>query len=147
MIHIRRQIRQAIADKFSADVPGTFKRVEAGRVHALDFKTMLPCLEVEFAGEEVQARSMRGQGKIRSLRFVVRITAKGIDLQDSLDDLALIVEARLGADITLGGIVMHLHHLSTDFDASADGESRIGNLALTYAALVTTPEDNAAVRA
>lgn len=147
MTHMRRQIRQAIAAKFTPDSPAVFKRVETDRVHAIDAKTMLPCMEIEFRGEEIAGRAMRAQGKIRTMQFAVRITAQASALQDKLDELAMIVEARLGSDLTLGGLVMHIVHSATEPDISADGESRLGSLSLTYTALVTTPEDNAAVRA
>ncbi|WP_420406912.1 hypothetical protein [Hoeflea sp.] len=147
MIHIRRQIREAIAGLFVDDKPETFARVETDRVHAIDSKSMLPCLEVSFEGEEIGERAARGEGKLRAMNFAVTVSAQTKTLADTLDDQALIVERKMAADMTLGGLVMHIQHTGTTYETSPDGEARAGALRLTYAALVMTPEGDASRRA
>jgi hypothetical protein len=147
VIHIRRQIREAIAGLFRDDVPGTFKRVETDRVHPVDGKSMLPCLEVSFGGEEIQVRAMGGAAKQRAMNFAITLSAQTKDLADTLDAMALIVERKMAADMTLGGLLMHMQHVGTAYETSPEGETRTGALQLTYAALVMTPEGDASWRA
>jgi hypothetical protein len=147
VIHIRRQIREKIAALFDDDRPLIFKRVETDRVHPLDGKTMLPCLEVSFEGEEIGERAMLGEAKQRLMNFAITLSAKTKDLADALDERALIVERKMAADMTLGGLVLHVQHTGTTYETSPDGEARAGALQLTYAALVMTPEGDASRRA
>lgn len=147
MAHIRTQIRAAIVALFSADVPGTFKRVEAERVHPIDDGSMMPCLDVTFAGERVDSRSSRGEANMRGMEFAIGVSARGSGLQDRLDVLALKVEQRMAADQTLGGLVMHIVLTATEQVLSGEAEKRTGRQVLTYQCMVATSAADPETRA
>ena len=147
MTHIRTQIRAAFAALFAADIPGTFVRVEADRVHAIDTERMVPCLDISFSGERIDSRTMGGGGALRVMEFAFGLTATGAGLQDRLDALAVKVEQRVGNNRTLGGLVMYAHVTATAQELSGDGKQRIGRMTVTVQCAVETAENDPENRA
>lgn len=135
-MHIRAQIRAALAGLFAADVAsGTLKSVETDRVHALDDAKM-PCLVIGWSEERADPRS--SSGVVRVIRFTIDAFKAGAPLQDGLDALCLLVEQRLAADPDLGGLVMHAAYAGADIEVSGEGEKRIGKVAIAVTVKVAT---------
>lgn len=142
MAHHRQTIRQAVAAVL-AGLPTTGPRVFKSRVWPLaDDK--LPCLLVFTRRDQVQDASM---GRPRRLNRGVEVIVEGVvaaaseDLDDTLDIIAAEVEAAMGADPTLGGVVKQcLLDGSTSELRASEGEKPVGAIQLVFIATYRTVE-------
>ncbi len=101
MAHSRQTIRDGVAALLTG-LPRTGSRVYASRVRPVASSEM-PALCVYTLEEDVQRQSVRPT-LLRQVSLVVAIYDEGPDgdVMDGLDDSAAEVEARMGADKSLG---------------------------------------------
>lgn len=139
MAHIRSQIRAALAGLFSASVPGTFAAVETARAHRIDMGR-LPVLTIAWAAEETQHGANGAAAPVkRRTQWALTVYAAGDDaVADDIDALALAVEAAIGADPTLGGVVAHARVTGSNFQISGETEQRTAAVAIAVETLVVT---------
>lgn len=145
-MHRRKAIRDAIV---AALQTGGGFAVTRGSPNP-DVIAQMPTVHVITGAEEVDAdESVMGDQQFGQWLQVRRLTmtieckeeasandARGGGLDDALDALALIVEQRLGADLTLGGACDKLEYQGAEeSDLSGDLEKPIGIRALEYEAI------------
>lgn len=133
-LHVRRQIVLAVTDLLRRGVPGVV--VHAGRNAPLPV-ARAPYLLV-YARKE-QSRSVAAHGEDdrrmqRPLVVAVRIVvADASDSDEQLDAFSLLVEQAMAVSPRLGGLVEDQELVATEFDGSAEGESRLGSARLDFA--------------
>lgn len=134
MTHARKQIRDALVTRVTG-LATTGARVYAHRYHEFN-DDELPGLRVYADGEEKLGEYMGGRQQRRTT-FVVEACAKVLaTLEDTLDQIALEVEAAIGAENTLGGLCkggMAYEGIS-GFEVQADGEKPVGVWPLRFTA-------------
>ena len=85
-----------------------------------------PSLDVLIAGE--QRSPMPSEQAVRALTFVVRCFGRQGD-DDELDTLIEAVEAKVRADVTLGGIVVEVYSTGIETDEGWLGFAGFGSMA------------------
>jgi len=134
MTHARKQIRDALASRLSG-LSTTGARVFSHRYHEFN-DDELPGLRVYAESDEVLGQMMGGR-QHRRVQFVVEACAKVLTtLEDTLDQIALEVEAAIGAENTLGGLVKGGTNYEGigDFNVQHEGEKPVGVWPLRFTA-------------
>lgn len=143
-MHIRAQIRAALAALFDGDVPASFKFVDLHRAHASDLER-LPLLAIAWSSEDITGN--KGGGDWRVTQWTLSIHCAGPAAADSADALAALVETRIGADDDLGGLVAHVRMRGSSLAISGETEKRTATLAVHVETAVLTevadPENRA----
>ena len=144
MAHVRTQLRDAAIAALKA------ANIASGRVtssRGYDYNDAgLPAVEVssisEEAGRETMAGSMGSGGVIsRNIELeVLMIAAGGVEVVDTLDDMAVAVEAAIASDSTVQGIAHERVPTGMDFDFGETGAKRRAVMRLTFGCLVMTEE-------
>lgn len=137
MTHARQQIREAAATALTG-LATTGSRVYQSRVHPLA-DSKLPCLLVSTDDEDVSRIDVHSPGiNERSLDLVIRAVAKTkTNLDDTLDTMAAEVETALG-NTTLSGKVKELYLTRISVAMTGEGETPVGELAMTWRAVYYT---------
>jgi len=124
MIHLRQQIREALADALG-DQPTSATRIYTSRVYPFD---ALPCLAVYTPSEERdEDADVQGGPEVRKLVLRVECRAESTDgVDDALDTLCAEVEAAVYADPGLAGLAMDTRLLATTIELSDEGKQPTG---------------------
>jgi len=128
---IRKEIRHAIVNLMK-NIPGV--TVYSSRVYPI---SELPSISVYTTEELVDEEliTMAGDDTKRIVSVSIDIINKAsIDLDDSLDDIAYLVEQEISANNDLNGLVSCLQYSETTTELSADSEMAVGVSKLTYIA-------------
>ncbi len=132
MAHKRKEIRAYIKTEL-AELAGMAAKVFSNRPTPT-WDVELPALFVYtlLEGGEPTADNGPSPSKRKlSLAIEVRVQADE-NLDDTIDDLAELVEGKITADPTLGGNAARASYVSTEIDVAAQGERPIGAARLTY---------------
>lgn len=136
MPHPRQTIRDAIKAILNA-TPGFEGRVDTTRSRPTS-TSELPCIII-YTLQETSGRSSTGGGLLRTLNVGIEIrTASSGEIDDALDDLALVVERAMLADPRLGGLAIDTYLTATAVGLDGEGESRQAVATLSYTVLYGT---------
>lgn len=137
--HARTQVRAAVATLLG-NLATTQGRVFAGYPWELN-PAEIPGLAILSPSERIDENFSSFSGGVnqlgRRVTLIVVGYAKGDDIEDRLDQIALEVEQALGADRTLGGTVLDSEITSTEFAIEVD-DQRVGQVRLTFEAVYRT---------
>lgn len=132
MAHARQQIREAIVTAVTG-LTTTGANVFDSRVYPYD-DTSLPCVAV-YARQEGPSDEYEGRKSERDLLIVVEArTKKTASMEDEIDTICAEVEAVLGADRTLGGVLLNLEIEETSIDLTDDADQPTGLAEMTWRA-------------
>lgn len=141
MAHVRKQIRDAL-EVLLTGLATTGTRVEASRVYEVQ-PDALPALNI-IIGEEQISRDTMGGDQQRFAAVIVEGYAAGpAGLDDTLDQIAAEVEAAIGGDPKLGGLLnfpLDLTSLEPDLDGEAT--AKVGIVSLEFSAGYRTARTN-----
>lgn len=150
MPHARTQLRDAVTTVLTG-LDATSGRVYVGRTRPLPEAhepTLLIYAREERAAEDGQGRPVE---LLRSLTLTVegRVSFAPVDddadasreTEELLDQIALEVEAAIGADPTLGGKAFDAQLTATRINAQAPGARHQGEIALDFIVLYRTAEN------
>lgn len=128
-MHARKQIRDKVKQLLAAH-PG-LSNIYTGRVQPTHSDKM-PFANVE-TGTETSERHVDQYREVRTVRVYIRLyDAADEHLDDKLDNLAEIVEALLGHDQTLGGLVETWDYKGVEPDTASAARVEDGSLSLEY---------------
>lgn len=134
MAHYRQVLREAIAATVSG-LPTTGASVLSGRGKPLP-QSRLPALRIRPVAEASERHAggkPSGENPImRTLEIGITAMAAGDDFDDVLDRIAEEVETVIGADPTLGGMVLDCILSRTEFDEYSAGDKPSGTTTLIY---------------
>lgn len=105
--HVRQQAREFIATALQG-IEGFGDKVFPGRVHAIPAKD-LPAMVVKSEDELIERAVAKGnqpsiqKRHVETVVYVLTRTSTG-NIEDTIDDLAILVEKAIFADPSLGGI-------------------------------------------
>lgn len=139
MTHLRSQIRAAVVARLHG-LPTTGDRVLVGRTRPLG-RAHDPTVIV-YARSEAAQRVEHGRPpvQLRTLELAVEGRVVSPTPPDAaLDGIAAEIEERLALD-DLGGLVLDCTLISTEIVVSADGESHVGSVILTWRVKYRAPE-------
>ena len=126
MAHARQQIREAAATAVTG-LTTTGSNVYTFRVYAHEF-AKLPSLNIMTDGEDVDDDCLT-----RTVELIVEGRAKHPSaLPNTLDTMAEEVETALGADPTLGGVVLRVLPPSTTIEVDDESEQPVGLITMTF---------------
>ena len=143
MAHGRKQIRDALVAAVTG-LATTGSRVFPSRVHPLP-KDLEPSLLV-YAMRETSAGDTMGRPITleRTVTIAVEAVVKeSTTADDTLDQVAAEVEAAVGGDPHLGGIVLDTVLTETDIAFSGEGEMPVGRMRLEFETVYRTKENDA----
>jgi hypothetical protein len=141
MAHARKQIRDAFVAALTG-LPTAGARVEASRVFPVA-SPFLPTILIYTIEETSQASGMdRPQPLQRLLTVAVECAAEAADVDDVLDAMAAEIETAIGADETLGGLVLDVTLLRTQIGLESPGRARSGRARLDFGVLYRTRSAN-----
>ena len=149
MAHVRQQIRDAIITQVTG-LTTTGTNVFSHRVYPLQ-EGALPALMVSTLNESISASAMGTFGSSTSIIRNLSVTVEGYvkatsAADDTLDTIAEEVEAALGDDETLGGLVEYIELSSTQLSfEGGDSDQPVGIVSLNYDVLYRTTHGDAAV--
>jgi hypothetical protein len=136
MSHVREQIRDAVVSAVTY-LDLTARRVFRTRVYPMD-RESLPGLCVYTSSESIEPNTIGGlksvSAYLRTLSVNIEAYAKAsVDLDNTLDDIAVEVETAMAEDSTLNGLVEDVILTSTEIDImGGDSEQPVGVLRLSY---------------
>lgn len=131
-VHARQTLRAAIKTLLTG-LETTGARVHCARVRPVQ-SSELPCLLI-YSREEVAASGKMGGYLDRNWQLVVEGIADDADaeaLENTLDTIAAEVEAKIGEDSTLGGVVHNAQLERTDWEYSGEGARPVGRIGLGF---------------
>jgi len=132
MAHVRKQIRDRVAEKIKSDVSLVKRNVFTTRVHPLN-DTNLPAISV-YTGSETSERMNAGVTDIiRELTLDVDIYVRETSkFDDDVDAIAVQVEDSLGGDLTINGLAKFSVLQSTEIQFDGEADQILGIAKLTY---------------
>ncbi len=132
MAHVRKQIRDRVAEKIKSDVSLVKRNVFTTRVHPLN-DTNLPAISV-YTGSETSERMNAGVTDIiRELTLDVDIYVRETSkFDDDVDAIAVQVEESLAGDFTINGLAKFSVLTSTEIQFDGDADQILGIAKLTY---------------
>jgi hypothetical protein len=134
MSHVRRQIRDAVADALD-DLGGVYK----SRLYPIQ-AAELPVYLVYSGDEEIEGQFDSIE---RTFDVVIEVVADGEGFDDTLDDSLAAIETRLNG--TLSGLVISFTPVQVTATGSMEGSKPIGRLRVTYEAVYRTSHTNPAI--
>lgn len=143
MTHVRQQVREAVVAVLSG-LPATGGNCFSMRTYPRGEKRH-PALLVYILQEQSQTSGMGGAGRDlqRLITVTVEAQAQGAGFEDTLDQIAVEVEAALFANRKLCGLAIDTTLVETRLELAADRDDRrSGVLILTFQVSVDGPEGN-----
>ena len=134
MAHVREQLRDRVITLVTSLVT-TGANVFRTRYYPME-AAKLPGLCVYTVDERSDLETM-GMGTtstlVRSLDLIIEGYAQSLsDIDETLDDIALEVEAAIGADSTLNDLCRDCHLVSTGIRILGEGDKPIGVIRLSF---------------
>ena len=139
MAHVRKQIRDKVADLLKANVSLVKRRVYTTRVHPLNY-TNLPAISV-YTGTETSQRLQAGvTDMIRELSLEIDCYVRETSsFDDDVDAIAVQVEEAMATKFTLDGLAKFTVLTSTQIQFDGDADQILGVAKLTYSVQYVTP--------
>jgi len=139
MAHVRKQIRDKVADLLKANVGLVRRRVYTTRVHPLN-DTNLPAISV-YTGTETSQRLQAGvTDMIRELSLEIDCYVRETSsFDDDVDAIAVQVEEAMATKFTLDGLAKFTVLTSTQIQFDGDADQILGVAKLTYSVQYVTP--------
>jgi hypothetical protein len=139
MAHVRKQIRDKVADLLKANVSLVKRRVYTTRVHPLN-DTNLPAISV-YTGTETSQRLQAGvTDMIRELSLEIDCYVRETSsFDDDVDAIAVQVEEAMATKFTLDGLAKFTVLTSTQIQFDGDADQILGVAKLTYSVQYVTP--------
>ena len=132
MAHVRKQIRDRVAEKLKSDVSLVKRRVFTTRVHPLN-DTNLPAISVYTGSESSERMNLGVTDIIRELTLDVDIYVRETSkFDDDVDAIAVQVEESLAGDFTINGLAKFSVLTSTEIQFDGDADQILGIAKLTY---------------
>ncbi|MBT4292879.1 hypothetical protein HOD41_09335 [bacterium] len=140
MSHARQQIRDAIIMQVTG-LPTTGANVYQSRVRVFD---TLPCLNVLTISEDLDADNSQMRGiQARELQIDIEVRIKSpLNLDDSLDTIAVEIESAIADDSTLGGLVKFIELQGTEIEFDDDLEQPVGQMTMRWLCLYLIDSGN-----
>ncbi len=139
MAHVRKQIRDKVADLLKAEVSLVKRRVYTTRVHPLN-ETNLPAISV-YTGTETSQRLQAGvTERIREDRVEIDCYVRETSsFDDDVDAIAVQVEEAMAGNFTLDGLAKFTVLTSTQIQFDGEADQILGVAKLTYSVQYVTP--------
>jgi hypothetical protein len=139
MAHVRKQIRDKVADLLKTNVGLVKRRVYTTRVHPLN-DTNLPAISV-YTGTETSQRLQAGvTDMIRELSLEIDCYVRETSsFDDDVDAIAVQVEEAMATKFTLDGLAKFTVLTSTQIQFDGDADQILGVAKLTYSVQYVTP--------
>ena len=139
MAHVRKQIRDKVADLLKAEVSLVKRRVYTTRVHPLN-DTNLPAISV-YTGTETSQRLQAGvTDMIRELSLEIDCYVRETSsFDDDVDAIAVQVEEAMATKFTLDGLAKFTVLTSTQIQFDGEADQILGVAKLTYSVQYVTP--------
>ena len=132
MAHVRKQIRDRVAEKLKSDVSLVKRCVFTTRVHPLN-DTNLPAISVYTGSESSERMNLGVTDIIRELTLDVDIYVRETSkFDDDVDAIAVQVEESLAGDFTINGLAKFSVLTSTEIQFDGDADQILGIAKLTY---------------
>jgi len=142
--HKRKLIRQAVKAALATLPPATLKTVETSRRRDWQ-EEQLPAAAVYTPAED-SARASTQRQLQRQMPVVIDLQAEGtVELDDTMDALALAVEGVMAADPRLGGLATDSWLSRTETGFLGEAETGRGLCKLTYTVVYFTRADGTEV--
>ena len=132
MAHVRTQIRQAVKAVLEAAMPG--HNVFASRKRKIN-AAELPMIDMRFLNENSEFQNMGSDVQMRTASLYIRNIRAGDGdlLDDLLDDDAVLIEHAMEAAERLGGLLVDVALVQTNFsDSEEDTAKTIADVVLRY---------------
>lgn len=130
MAHVRQQIRDAFKAVIEPALPN--HTVYSSRRYTINAAS-LPALDMKFLNENSEYITMDGrQERTASLYLRVTHQASDADLDDDLDDVAVLIEHAVADAGNFDGLLIDVALMQTNFTDSADGDKPLAELVLRY---------------
>lgn len=140
MAHARQQIRSAIESVLTG-LTTTSTRVFASRVYPYD---QVPCLGIWTTEDEQMLDAQTSTKQTRALTVMIEGRAKvNNTIDDTLDTIAAEVEAAIGTDDTIGGVVKRCDLIRTEIEIEDGAERPSGVVRMTWQAIYRTAKNDA----
>jgi hypothetical protein len=146
-VHVNTQVRHAVRDRIEPIM--ALKAVFTNRSADI-VEGSLPAAVIQTTTDDVVTAAKAGKDsdplerRTITLSVVVVADGRSEELDDELDAVRAEIEARMGADDTLGGIAKKLEHRGADLDmmTDEDGDRWYAFLALAWEIEVWTEQGN-----
>ena len=137
MKHPRTQIREAVKERLSANLPKVDPRITPARISIQRstplFAAKLPAILIYSRDERIEDQPHADPGlRYRKLELSVEIIASGETAAEEADILALAVEAVLDTDETLGLLVEGTRLTRTEVDQGGEGDTPVLAVRLSF---------------
>ena len=130
MSHVRSQIRAAVKAELDAAMAGY--SVFSSRRYKIN-EDELPLVDMRFVTEQSEFGTLSDvQERMPSLAIRVAISASESDIDDDLDDAAVLVEHAIAEAGKLGGLLIDIGLTQTDFTDASDGDKPLAQVILRY---------------
>ena len=134
MSHVRQQIRDYVAGQL-AGIAELSNNVFPSRVHQIDKFPGALVYSLDEASEVVASGyHMQRELTVRVIGYV-KINDT---VDDELDDLSSVIEAKLAADPQFGGLAKTSFLNSTEIELTGDGEEDAGTVTMNYVVIYMT---------
>lgn len=133
-IHVRTAIRQFVADAMEPITPGNVY----GRVHPLTPGTM-PGICVYWDNEVGDPNTVAG-ATVRPCSIVVEAYVEGVDVDDDLDAIALLIEKSMFEDESVGGQAIGVLYGGAKVETSADSEMQYSKIKQVFSVIYRTKD-------
>jgi hypothetical protein len=139
MPHMRSRIREKVRAVLVAASTAAGSRVYKAKRRSWVSKE-LPGIAV-YTDAETSETSAKDRLQTRTVDLVLDVAAyETDDIEDELDEMVSEVEVAMAADLTLAGLAWDLRLVSTDSDASTDGERPVGVRRIRFSVIYQTAE-------
>lgn len=130
MSHVRQQIREAFRAVLDVALPD--HTVYSARRYSLNAKH-LPAVDMKFLNENAEFITM-GDRQDRTASLYIRVThqASDADIDNVLDSVAITTEHAIAQAGRMGGLLIDIGLMQTNFTDSADGDKPLAELVLRY---------------
>jgi hypothetical protein len=131
-MHVRAELRAAIVTALTG-LPLTGPRVFTGRVQPVPD---MPAIVVNTVDETAEPRTLYSPTLVeRVVEIEVTCMAKAaIGIANTLDEIALNVEAALGSNIVVSGVNVPIAYTRAEIEYSGEADQPIGRAILTFSA-------------
>jgi hypothetical protein len=130
-MHIRTQIRKRVQNILSREMQD--HSVFHKRKYSINAAS-LPLVDMRFANENNSIVAIgENEPTVRTASLLIRVTRRGGDeVDDLLDEDAVLVETVLADDNSLAGLAHDWELVQTNFTDSGDGDKPLAELVLRY---------------